>query len=1023
MLDAFVTADEWAPVASPGVALGLSADGGALRLDVDFGEGGGYAIARKAFALRLPERYAFRYRLRAERPGGGAPPVQDFEFKLVDASGENVWWHNRRRFRYPAAWTALATRDRHVGFAWGPQGGGRPEEVAAVEFVVTAVEGGRMTVWLDDFTFERLPDEPPLYVPPTAAASSGDAAIALDNDPATAWGAASGPQTLTLDLGARRELGGVALDWRTPPSSYNVTLSNDGATWSDRFEVAGAHAGRALIPLPESEARFVRLDVEGPSALGEATVLPVGATASPTTTLMTAAALAPPGRFPRHFAAEQGYWTVVGVDGDDEEALVGEDGHVEVRRGGPSLEPFLYHDGRLLGWYEADTTVHSLERGDLSIPTVERRHGDLRLKVTAFVDGAPGRSELWVRYRVENVGAQADTARLFVALRPFQVNPPPQFLGTAGGAAEVRRLVPGSAGFFVDSTTFVLDLGFADAIGAAAFAQGDVTAWLAAGTVPPRAAVEDPAGLASGALAYDLVLAPGEVEENVVMVRLSPLDRPPFIAREDADIFAAVAEQRQRDVASAWAARLDAAAQIVLPPEQNDLAETVHTTLAYVLINRDGPRIQPGSRSYDRSWIRDGALTSSALLRFGLSGLPEAFARWYAPFQGADGFVPCCVGRLGADWTLEHDSHGQLLFLIAEVHRYTGDDAFLHEMWPHVLKAAAIMDALRHRRMTPVYRADSLRAYYGLLPESISHEGYSAKPMHSYWDQLFALRGLKDAVYVAEALGEDEEAARLAAQRDAFAADLGASYRRAMATHAITYLPGSVELGDFDATSVTVAMDPVDAGEVLPQGALEATFERYWGFFERRRADSAWNDYTPYEWRNVGAFVRLGWPERAHEALRWFMGHRRPLAWNAFAEVVGREARRPRFVGDIPHGWVGSDFLRAVADLFCFEEGDRLILGAGVPLAWLEGGAPVGVRELRTHHGPLSFLTRRDGETVAVEIEAGVEVPPGGLVVRAPFGAAPVSAEVDGRAAPLTPGSGSGSAVVRSLPARVVFHY
>src|SRR5690606_28542393 len=100
------------------------------------------------------------------------------------------------------------------------------------------------------------------------------------------------------------------------------------------------------------------------------------------------------------------------------------------------------------------------------------------------------------------------------------------------------------------------------------------------------------------------------------------------------------------------------------------------------------------------------------------------------------------------------------------------------------------------------------------------------------------------AVYVAEALGEDAQ--RFRRSRDAFARDLAASYRRTMAMHGIDYLPGAVELGDFDPTSVTVALDPADAREILPDGALEAAFERYWQHFERRRSGEApWREYTP----------------------------------------------------------------------------------------------------------------------------------------------------------------------------------
>jgi len=50
---------------------------------------------------------------------------------------------------------------------------------------------------------------------------------------------------------------------------------------------------------------------------------------------------------------------------------------------------------------------------------------------------------------------------------------------------------------------------------------------------------------------------------------------------------------------------------------------------------------------------------------------------------------------------------------------------------------------------------------YGLMPESISHEGYSAKPMHSYWDDFFTMKGLKDAAEIQKILGENESYERI----------------------------------------------------------------------------------------------------------------------------------------------------------------------------------------------------------------------------------------------------------------------
>ena len=52
--------------------------------------------------------------------------------------------------------------------------------------------------------------------------------------------------------------------------------------------------------------------------------------------------------------------------------------------------------------------------------------------------------------------------------------------------------------------------------------------------------------------------------------------------------------------------------------------------------------------------------------------------------------------------------------------------------------------------------------------------------MHSYWDNLFALRGYKDAVYLAGVLGLAHERTRLETSSDTFARDLAASVRAAM---------------------------------------------------------------------------------------------------------------------------------------------------------------------------------------------------------------------------------------------------
>ena len=438
-----------------------------------------------------------------------------------------------------------------------------------------------------------------------------------------------------------------------------------------------------------------------------------------------------------------------------------------------------------------------------------------------------------------------------------------------------------------------------------------------------------------------------------------------------------------------------------VPEAEARIANTVRSALAHILIERDGPALQPGPRSYRRTWIRDGALMSSALLRLGHADEVKEFLRWYAPRQFDSGKVPCCVDARGADPVAENDSHGELIYLAAEVERYTHDRALLEELWPRIAAAVTYMRTLRQSERTVQNEAPERRELFGLLPASISHEGYSDKPMHSYWDDFWALRGYKDALEIATLLGHTEAARRLSAECDEFQSDLYASLRASVAKHQIHFVPGSAELGDFDATSTTVALSPGGEQERLPPALLQATFERYWQeFTERRDGKKPWDAYTPYELRIVGTFVRLGWRARVQQLLDYFLSDRRPAEWNQWAEVVGRDARQARFIGDMPHGWVASDFIRSTLDLFAYSrESDRaLVIAAGVPRAWFQGDGS-GIDNLRTEYGKLSFTLVERGQRVVLKVAPGLRIPPGGIVFSAPWDSTPRRTLINGRGA------------------------
>lgn len=994
VLDDFRDVSGWLPVASGLARLTIASTvgpiGKAMHLDFDFAGGGGFVVARKALALTVPETWALRFSLR------GRGPRNRLEIKLADPSGKNVWWHKQDAFALPDDWTPIVIPSRAIEFAWGPAGGGALREVGAIEIALAAGPGGAGELEIADL---RIEDRTVRARPLVRASSAlpGHAPDGLfDEPPATVWRSEpTDSQWLEADFQGEREYGGLVIEWE--PSgrarAFTVATSTDGVTWTEVHATAHADAERTCIPMPGTCARHLRIALAASIAgrgfgVRSLAVRPFEYSRSLPAFFTAVAAECEPGSYPRWVAGEQSYWTPVGLPDGTTCALMNEEGMVEVDHGTWSLEPFLYDGDRLLTWADAERSVE-LEHGSLPIPSALWRAGDVTLRTTAWAARVGDAAVLFLRYRVERT-AQARALRLFVAVRPFQVNPPWQSFGALGGVKTIHDLEGDATHVRVDGARLVLPLTPAAGFGAATFDQGNVVDHLRSGDVPTRAAVHDDFGFASGALRFDLD-GTRDVYLAVPFGTVAP-DAPatPPDGTNGAALFAATVR--------AWEEKLGGL-RIGLGPRWQRHADALRTAVAHVLVERDGPALQPGPRRYTRSWVRDGAIMAAALLRVGCAEEARAFVEWYAPFQRADGFVPCCVDRSGPDWLVEHDSHGELVFAVAECFRFTGDRAFLAALWPAVAGAVAEIERLRATRLGSEWETDEKRGFRGLLPESASHEGYLAHPVHAYWDDFWAVRALGDAAYLARARGDDAEAARLSAVRDAFRADVRDSLAHTIATRGIAYVPGSVEWADFDPTATSNAVALLGEAPLMPRAVLDATFAEYMNGFHRRvRNEIDWANYTAYEVRIVGALVCLGERASATELAEFLLDDRRPRPWNQWPEISWKNPRSPGHIGDVPHAWIAAEYVLAVRTMLAYErmEDEALVVAAGVPSAWLDGGDTVTVDGLATYWGTLGFTLRRvDTTTVAIDLRGDV-TPPGGLVLRPPLPGRLIEVTVDG---------------------------
>lgn len=954
---------DWQSIVSGNAQLTLSqAAAGrdpALRMDFDFKGGGGFVVARRMLKRAMPEEYRVKYRLR------GVGPVNHLELKLVDATGQNVWRHVQRDLHLPARWKTVRVDSRDIEFAWGPSSGGRLTDLGSMELAIVAGEGGKGTLWIAGIEIEDTG--------PTEAPSLSASSVLPGFEPAAAL-AGSGwkprpddPRPwIIIDSIQRRTIGGLIIEWldRAPAKGFRIRGSNNGARWKTLHAAPRSGGKRSYVYLPGIKTRYLRLDVGEPTAGASLHLETFEFSRSIHAFWHHVADGEARGWHPRWLHNEQSIWTPIGTAHGIHCALMNGDGMIEVDEGSFSLEPMLRVSGRLFTW--ADVAARQeLQSGWMPVPSVIWETGEWRLRIRAE---ATQSGATRVDYRLENLTDDVLDARLFVLVRPFQVTPPWQSFRNLGGVSRIFDLAWRDGSVQVNGAAVIAavnDAGSAAPAGFAAlsFDEGCLPSYLTGASLPPFTQTHDAFGFAAGVLEFSLSPAAHQARE-ATLAYTAPgaahaVTEPPFAW----DAILPVLQWQ----GNGWAAEAVSAAL---------------TAAAHVLVTRSGPALQPGPRRYTRSWIRDGAMMSAALLRMGRTGEVREFIRWYAPHQRADGFVPCCVDRDGIDWLVEHDSHGQLLALIGDYHRFTGDDDLLRESWVFIDRAVGCIERLL---------GDD-----GLLPISVSHEGYLAQPVHSYWDDFWALRGLQDAVYLAQTAGRDAEAVRWRALGARVAASLFASIETTRAQRNLDFIPGSIEWADFDPTATANAIYLLDVPAGLNLSAVEQTFDKYLADWRGRRSGALPSvSYTPYEIRIIGALVRLGRREAALELLSFFLSDRRPPPWNQWPEIAWADRKAPAHVGDLPHTWIAAEYVLALRSMFAYElEAEQsLILGAGLAAEWIEG-AGVQVTDMPTLYGRLAYSLRRvDAHTLRFVVDGTIKAK---IVLRPPLAATLRSVTIDG---------------------------
>jgi hypothetical protein len=181
----------------------------------------------------------------------------------------------------------------------------------------------------------------------------------------------------------------------------------------------------------------------------------------------------------------------------------------------------------------------------------------------------------------------------------------------------------------------------------------------------------------------------------------------------------------------------------------------------------------------------------------------------------------------------------------------------------------------------------------------------------------------------------------------------------------------------------------LDFADALPDAPLHAMLDTYLDGHRRKHSGAMpWNNYTAYEIRIIGAFVRLGKRGIANELLDFFLSDRRPAAWNQWPEITWRDPRSPGHLGDVPHTWIAAEYILALTSMVAAEReaSESLVLASGLRGEWISENSGFSVRELPTRFGPLDFhIHAPDEDTIRARISDSIRIPLEGLFLAPPL--------------------------------------
>lgn len=481
-----------------------------------------------------------------------------------------------------------------------------------------------------------------------------------------------------------------------------------------------------------------------------------------------------------------------------------------------------------------------------------------------------------------------------------------------------------------------------------------------------------------GIVSYDKVLQPGEDYSLVFKMPVIPLkaDHDDLALLKNAGM-----DSYQQQVSAIWKNLVDRGMQIRLPEKK--AVETFNASLVYDLMARDKiglNYIQTVNKlHYHEFFLRDVSDIAHMYDVTGYSDISRQVLDFFARSQQPDGnFV---------SQKQQYDGWGETLWAYGQHYRMTGDKKFAEKVMPSIRRA---VDWLKQARQD-----DELH----LIISSDVRDNEDI-PGHITGYNFLALAGLKNAIIMAEDLGDTKDAE-----------DFRKEYQDYRKTLMDVLAPITAKTGGYIPPALDGNNGGQDWGNLLgayPENTIDPWDPRITATLKTAHAkyQEGIMTYGDGRWLHHYLTIKNALTELIRgdqeDVIREYYG----LLLHTSSTQAGFEYNiRPwgdrNFQRNLPpHGWFAAEFRTLTRNMLVREYDGQVHLLSAVSPEWIGARKEIAATNVPTEFGRISYVVKQpDNNSAVISINSDWRKAPGAIVIHLPWFMDVSSVSVDGKPA------------------------